>query len=179
MITRRSALGASLALASVACGSSAAAYSAITGGRRRARTVDAFLVDRTIALPGRMTAFVAASEQTFPIIGIDLDAAAHAGLMRVLADSDSLVGISSGATLFCVERLAWDHGFRLVQRTARPLADARWQEPAALLRGHDLAATPLAPVRGYAPSRADGVLHSWLMQKADTTRSRGDAGARS
>ena len=54
-----------------------------------------------------------------PVVEVRLDAAGQAGLMRVLDKSHGIVGISSGATLFCLERIAWDHGFRLTGRSQR------------------------------------------------------------
>jgi hypothetical protein len=155
-------LGTGLALASAA---STSAYGAVSARRPIGRGIDAFLVDRTIPMPGRMASYVAARGRSMAVVGVDLDAAAHAPLMRVLADSSAIVGISSGATLFCLERLAWDHGFRLTQRLSRPIIGACWQDAESFLNGDISPSGPLSSVRTYSPSRTDGVLHSWLMQK--------------
>jgi hypothetical protein len=170
------ALGTGIALATSV---SSGAYGAVMTGRLDVPKISALLVDRTIQMPNQIEALIAASRRTLPVIGIDLGAAAHAGLMRVLGDSSAIVGISSGATLFCLERLAWDHGFRLTQRRSRPVIEAHWHDAASLLSGHIFSPTLASPIRAYAPSRADGVLHSWLMQKSDSTPSSHDRGVRS
>jgi hypothetical protein len=156
------AIGTGLALASAA---STSVYGAVISRRAIGPGIDAFLVDRTSPMPGRLVSFVTARRRSMAVVGVDLGAAAHAPLMRVLADSSAIVGISSGATLFCLERLAWDHGFRLTQRHSRPVIDARWQDAELLLNGDLFPSGPASSIRTYSPSRADGVLHSWLMQK--------------
>jgi hypothetical protein len=176
VITRRMALGTGLAIATAV---SSGAYGAVVTGRRNIPKVNALLVDRTIKMPDQIEALIAASARTLPVIRVDLDAAAHAGLMRVLGDSEAIVGVSSGATLFCLERLAWDHGFRLTQRRSTPVIEARWQDAASLLSGHVSSGTRASPIPGYAPSRADGLLHSWLIQRPDSARSRRGGGVRS
>ena len=137
----------------------------------RAQSIDALLIDETIEMPHALTAFIAASGRTLPIVGVRLDAASHSGLMRTLDKSHALVGISSGATLFCLERLAWDYGFRMAGRTERHAAnpgDNVWrQEMTALLSGAlPTVERPTPIARAYRPSRADGTLHTWILQKA-------------
>ena len=170
MMTRRTVLGAGLAFTAVACNAGFGAYDPTAGRRREARAVDALLIDETIEMPRQMSTFIEASRRTMPVVGIQLDAASHAGLMRVLNESQAIVGISSGATLFCLERLAWDHGFRLTERSQRcagdPGDDTCWEDVAAILGGaHPLAASPSSVVRAYRPSRGDATLHAWAMQK--------------
>jgi hypothetical protein len=85
--------------------------------------------------------------------------------------SFAIVGISSGATLFCLERIGWDHGFRLTGRSRRcagdPGGDACREDVAAFLSGvHPPAASTSLLARAYQPSRADGMLHTWIMQKS-------------
>jgi hypothetical protein len=171
MVTRRTVLGAGLAFASVAtCSADFAAHGTTGNHRRAARSIDALLIDDTIEMPRRMAAFIQASSGTVPIVPVRLDAAAHAGLIRLLGKSQSLVGISSGATLFCVERIAWDHGLRLTARSERVASetgnDAWRHDVAAYLSGaHPPAASSLTLARAYRPSRADGTLHVWALQK--------------
>ncbi|MDB6012477.1 MAG: hypothetical protein JWL65_4727 [Gammaproteobacteria bacterium] len=170
MITRRTAVGAGLTFAAVACTAAVGAYGATTRRRREAGSIDALLIDETIEIPRQMAAFIEA-RQTLPVVGIQLDAAAHAGLRRVLNKSHAIVGISSGATLFCLERIAWDHGFRLTGRRQRcasdPDDDAFRQDVAAFLSGaQPAAASPSPRASAYRPSRADGMLHAWVMQKS-------------
>jgi hypothetical protein len=175
MITRRTAVGAGLALAAVACNAGVGVYGSSTGGRRHTRSIDALLVDETIQMPHQMAAYIEARRPTLPVVAIQLDAAAHAELRRVLSDSRAVVGISCGAALFCLERIAWDHGFRLIgrsQRCANELhADACQQEVDAFLNGgHSIAASAASLARAYRPSRADGMLHAWVMQKSGSTQ---------
>jgi hypothetical protein len=159
-----------LAVATAASAAGFGGYGPNWSRHRTADSIDALLIDETIAVPQRLAAFIKASKQTMPIVGIRLDAAAHAELMRVLDTSHVVIGISSGATLFCLERMAWDHGFRLTGRAERHIDrlgdDADRADVAAFLgAAHPAAAGPSALVRAYRPSRADRVLHSWIMRK--------------
>jgi hypothetical protein len=159
-----------VAFTAVACTNGFGAYDPSARRRRVARAIDALLIDETIEMPRQMSTLIKAGRRTLPVVGIQLDAASHAGLMRVLNKSQAIVGISSGATLFCLERIAWDHGFRLTERSQRcasdPGDDTCWRDVAALLSGaHPLAASPSPLVRAYRPSRVDGTLHAWAMHK--------------
>jgi len=162
-MTRRKAIGAGLALASA----SAAGAGGLTA--RGARSIDALLIDATIDMPGPLAAFAQRAGQGLPVIGLHLDAARQDALMRVLARSHAILGISSGATLFCLERMGWDHGFRLIGRRERPADgtrdDAFRRDLAALLAGAPSATAPSPLTRAYRPSRADATLHAWVMQK--------------
>ncbi len=170
MITRRTVLGAGMAFTAAACTAGFGAYRQTTRRRSAARSTDALLIDETIQLPPQLAALVSAGRRTLPVLGIQFSAAAHAELTRVLSSSQSIIGISSGATLFCLERIAWDHGFRLTARSQRCIddlgSDTCWQDVMALLNGrHDSSASPSAVARVYRPSRADGTIHTWAMQK--------------
>jgi hypothetical protein len=171
MVTRRTVIGAGLAFAAVICSAAFGAYGPTARLRREARSIDALLIDESIAMPRQMAAFIEANRRALPVVGIQLDAPGQVGLMHVLDKSRALVGFSSGATLFCLERIAWDHGFRLTARSQRcagePGDDACRQDVAAYLAGAQALAasrTPLA--RAYRPSRADRMLHAWVMQKS-------------
>jgi hypothetical protein len=169
MLTRRMVVHTGLAFAALACSTELGAGVLAARGRSNP-SIDALLVDETIALPGAVAAIIADRSHALPIVGVRLDAASHGGLMRVLDRSQSIVGISSGATLFCLERIAWDHGFRLTRRrqhlAGNPVDDACCRDVAALLTGaHARATTASAGVRTYRPSRSDGALHTWVMQK--------------
>jgi hypothetical protein len=172
-VTRRSAIGAGLAFASVAIASVACpvAVGAPAAPRRAGmRPIDALFVDETIELPGPVAGFIDASRHRVAVVGIRLDAASHAGLLRLLDASHAIAGVSCGATLFCLERIAWDRGLRLAGRSGRmacaPGCDALRGDVDALLGGARLAVddTPGA-VRAYRPSRVDGTLHAWLMHR--------------
>jgi len=170
MMTRRTVLGAGLALAS-ACTAAFGECGASGRRHRERRSIDALLIDQSIEMPRQLPAFITACGRTLPVVGIRLDAAAHAGLRHVLDTSHAIVGISSGATLFCLERIAWNHGFRLTGRSQRCASDpgdnACWRDVTAYLSAtHPLAAIPSLSTRAYRPSRADGLLHAWVMQKS-------------
>jgi hypothetical protein len=170
MMTRRTVLGAGLAFTAAACTTAFGADDPSAHRGREARSIDALLIDETIEMPRRMSTYIGAARQSLPVVGIQLDAASHAGLMGVLNKSQAIVGISSGATLFCLERIAWDHGFRLTERSQRcagdPGEDTSWRDVAGLLSGvNPLVASRSPDVRTYRPSRADGTLHVWAMLK--------------
>jgi hypothetical protein len=136
--------------------------------RRTSRSIDALLVDETVGMPRAIAAFADASRRTLPVVAIGLDATAQAGLTRLLRDSRVIAGISSGATLFCLERMAWDHGLRLAGRNqmrSSALGDASLDDVAAFLAGANPSGAAGKLVREYRPSRADGVLHAWILRK--------------
>ena len=174
MVTRRVVLGAGMAFTSLGCAAGFGVYAQTAQRRGDAQAIDALLVDESIEMPRDIAAFIAAGTWKVPIVGIQLDAAAYARLMRILDESRTVAGISSGATLFCLERIAWDHGFRLTGRTQQcasdPSQEAR-QDVAAFLGGAHPAASPSILTRAYRPSRADGMLHAWVMQKSAAGRS--------
>jgi hypothetical protein len=170
MITRRTVLSAGLALTAAACTAAIGAEYPIKRKRLKARAIDALLIDETIEIPGEMSEIIEISRRTFPVIGIQLDAASHAALLSVLTKSQAIVGVSSGATLFCLERMAWDHGLRLTERLQRCSSDLGdnpcWRDIDYLLSAAHPLATSHSPVlRAYRPSRVDGTLHFWTMQK--------------
>ena len=170
MLTRRTVLGTGLALMSLAGSAALGAEGATVRRRRNERAVDALLIDQTVVMPGTLTAYAGRTARRLPVIGIQLDAVGYAGILRVLDRSQALVGISSGATLFCVERIAWDRGFRLTARTERHAGDAGAnalrQDIAAFLEQQvPPGASTLRGTRSYRPSRADATLHAWVLRK--------------
>jgi hypothetical protein len=155
----------------VACAADFSACGPTARRREQAQSIDALLIDESIEMPRQVAAFVRTRRRALPVVGIRLDAPGQAGLMRVLDQSHAIVGISSGATLFCLERIAWDHGLRLTGRSQRCVSDlgddACRQEVTAFLSGAHLSdASPLPLAHTYRPSRADGTLHTWVMQKS-------------
>jgi hypothetical protein len=172
-MTRRTALGTGLTLVSLAGSVGAAAATR----HLELGSADALLVDDAIALPDPVAAFVQARGRTMPVIGVQLDAGGYAGLMRVLDRSRALTGISSGAVLFCVERIAAEHGFRLTGHrqscSSRLCKDARREDVLAFLGGTTPLDTDAVPrSRAYRPSHADQMLHAWIMHKAVGSRPR-------
>jgi hypothetical protein len=170
MVNRRTVVGAGLAFASLAFTAGFIAHGPTVRPRREARSIDALLVDESLEMPLQIAAIIKTSSQALPVVAIQLDAAGQAGLRSVLDKSHVILGISSGATLFCLERIAWDHGFRLTGRSQGRASDPDHecrQDVAAFLSGaHPPTASPSLLARAYRPSRVDGLLHAWLMQKS-------------
>jgi hypothetical protein len=170
MATRRTVLGTGLALASLFSVDGSAASVLGARGRRTSRMIDALLVDQTIGMPRAVAAFADANRRTLPVVGIGFDATAQAALTRTLRDNHVIAGISSGATLFCLERMAWDEGLRLAGRNqirSSALGDASLDDVAAFLTGANPAGAVAGKlVREYRPSRADGTLHAWILRRS-------------
>jgi hypothetical protein len=171
MVTRRTAIGTGLAFASLACTVGGGAYGRTVRDRWPVQSIDALLIDESIEMPPHMASFIEASRWALPVIEVRLDAPGQARFKRLLDKSQALVGISCGATLFCLERIAWDYRFRLTgrsQRSASEPGDAAYrQEMAAWLSGTPPAAAGSSSLaRPYRPSRRDDLLHSWVMHRA-------------
>ena len=66
MVTRRTALGAGLALASTFCIADFRELTPLVQRRRTARSFDALLFDETIPLPRTLAAFVDSHRRTLP-----------------------------------------------------------------------------------------------------------------
>jgi hypothetical protein len=170
MVTRRTVIGTGIAFASLTCSAAFGASGPTEQRQLRARAFDALLIDDSIEMPAQMNAFIEASRRLLPVVKIQLDAAAQPALRRFLGASRTILGISSGASLFCLERIAWDHGLRLTGRNQRRGSDwgadaCRRHVDAFLSAAYPPAANPSLLARTYRPSRADGLLHAWVMQK--------------
>jgi hypothetical protein len=95
-----------------------------------------------------------------------------------------IAGISSGATLFCLERIAWDHGYRITRRSEHEFKaiaanalknDATVVALADAIIGNkpETFAKAIAPAsRAYRPSMTDDTLHAWIMQPTVTSKQR-------
>jgi hypothetical protein len=171
MITRRSVLGAGLAFASMAYSAGLRAFAHTSSRNLGPQPSDVLLLDSDIELPDQLAVFLNGRHTKSTVIPLHLDAASHAGLMRVLNDNHAIIGISSGATLFCLERLAWDHGFRMTGRTQACVSafgdKACHGDMKAFIDGaRSSAAGTTSIAQTYRPSRADGLLHAWAMQKS-------------
>lgn len=168
MITRRTAIttGAAFASTAIAGGLDAHATSAIGNGH--AGSVMILLVDETIVAPRRLAALVQSGGHRLPELAVRLDAAGQQDLRRMFAQADTVVGISSGATLFCLERMAWDHGFRLSGRSQQDADDIAALRDLATFAGGTApaASTVVSFARDYRPSRTDGLIHTWIMHKS-------------
>jgi hypothetical protein len=176
LVTRRAVIGTGAVAASLAYAGSSAASAQAAGGRAAIRPIDALLIDDGVDMPRPLADFVTARARTLPVVTIRLDAAGHSALNRVLNESHVIVGITAGATLFCVERIAWEHGYRLTARTQRGHADfnaenGRQLVAAFLNDAHPFTASPARPAAAYRPSLNDRTLHAWAMRKDARTRS--------
>ncbi len=168
MITRRVMLGSAL----VAAAAVGPAWAALARSGLPPRTINALLIDRTIPLPRTLAALIETDRQGMPVVDLTLDAGAHSALQQTLRASGAVVGISCGATLFCVERMAWDYGHRLTARTQRSsAASGDWDGDLAAIAGGGTVSQPPA----YAPSRSDGLIHVWMIERKRSARS-GSAG---
>lgn len=167
MITRRTSLGIGLA-ASAACVTGLGACAPSSARRSILGSIDALLVDSDVNVTGPLAALIAASRQKYPALGVKLDARNHTRLNRLMSSSQTLAGLSSGATLFCMEHMARDHGFRLTARCQQGASeDTCLSDVADLLRGIMPASTGMTEaLQTYRPSRADNTLHAWVMQKS-------------
>lgn len=113
------------------------------------------LLDGTITLPQWTLAYFQSRHSAIPALRVELDADGFVALRHFLETHTAVAGISSGATLFCLERIAWDQGFRLTNRQHQPIdGTAKAVGHAASRVGH------------YRPSRTDGLLHHWVMRKS-------------
>jgi hypothetical protein len=84
--------------------------------------------------------------------------------------------------LFCLERIAWDYGYRITRRSEHAFsANAANENDATVLalankiitNKPEAFATAIAPTnRAYRPSRTDDTLHAWIMQTAVTSKTR-------
>ena len=177
MVTRRTAIGAGVAFSAVTWAAGFGGRGQTAPSRREARSIDALLLDQNIEPPAHIAALLKAAKANLPVVEIDLDVAGLARLGRVLGASHTIAGIGSGATLFCLERISWDHGFRLAGRSQtrsdNPSGDVFEQDVAAFVSGiHPSAPSPSSLARDYRPSRADGTLHAWVLQKSANSQFR-------
>lgn len=184
MITRREVLGAGLAIASVAgaIGLYSGAKVSAIGNRTGLAKVGALLLDERLGISTALVEFLHSRRPELPFLTIRLDSLTSIELKPMLSSAQMIAGISSGATLFCLERIAWDYGYRITRRsehefvatvasslendaTVRVLADAIiGDRPEAF-------AAAIAPAgHAYRPSMTDGTLHAWIMQTAVTSK---------
>lgn len=164
LVTRRSAIVGGLAAASMATGAGAAIC------RKQQSPFQVLLFEEEVTLPDHLTAFAGLQARTMPVEVLRLDASGYAGINRILALNSSVLGISSGATLFCLERMGWDHGFRLMARSEHCVgnrdSEACRRELAAFLGAAEGPGARSHPsVRSYQPRRTDGAVHVWAMRK--------------
>jgi hypothetical protein len=186
VVTRRKVLGAGLAITSVSgavalySGTELSAVKDPTGLAK----VGSLVLDERLGISTAWVDFLHDRKPELRVLTIGLDSFVAIELKPVLSSGHVIAGISSGATLFCLERIAWDHGYRVSRRsehdfvatvanspdndaTLRVLADA-------IISGRpDSFAAEIAPAgHAYRPSMTDDTLHAWIMQTAVTSKQR-------
>jgi hypothetical protein len=156
----------------------ALAIAAPSLARSPASSPPLLLIDETVTLPDRLAAFVADWRRLQPVSPLSLDASGYNALRRTMAEYSQIIGIGSGATLFCVERIAWDCGLRIAWRSQHGCNQAGdsagIRELAAALDGACPAPTgQLAALATLQPAHGDGTLHIWtLMGRPGTSAER-------
>jgi hypothetical protein len=186
MVTRREVLGAGVALASVsgAIGlGSANRVSAVTDQAGLPK-VGAMVLDESLSVSSSVADVLHRRQHGLCLLTIGLDASRSIELKQLFNKSQIIAGLSSGATLFCLERIAWDYGYRVTRRSEYEFnanaADALANDATVLALADKLFssqpaffAAALAPSnRTYRPSMADDTLHAWIMQPAVTSKNR-------
>ena len=169
MTTRREVLGAGLALASMP----------VTAGLRSAFPAaaalpDAIVLDEALDISAPLAELLGRRKPALPLLSLRLDSFASIQLRQLFAGGWTIAGLSSGATLFCLERIAWDHGYRLSRHSERASTfNADMPALADAIMGSEpdrFAATISRVSHAYRPSMTDGAVHAWMMQTMETFR---------
>jgi len=186
MVTRREVLGVGLAFASVS--GAIGLYSATKARPVKDQTglpkVGAMLVDEHLGIAALLVYFFQNRKPDLPFLTLRLDSFASTELKPIFNSVQVIAGISSGATLFCLERIAWDHGYRMTRRSEHEFtataATASANDATILAladaivsnRPESFAAAIAPASRAYRPSMTDDTLHAWIMQRAVTSKQR-------
>jgi hypothetical protein len=183
-VTRREVLRAGLALASISGAIGLDAAFAATAGKDQLGLPKpgAIVLDEDLEMSAALVRFLQSRKPDLPLLALRLDSTTSTQLKPIFNSAPVIAGLSSGATLFCLERIAWDHGYRISRRsehlldsvtanaadndaTVARLADAIIDDEPALF------ATAIDPAgRAYRPSMTDRTLHSWILQMTATPR---------
>jgi hypothetical protein len=179
MVTRRKVLGAGLAIVSVsgAIGLNSPSRRRVVKDQTGLPELGALMLDERLGVSKTLVAHLRNRNPGLPFLTIRLDSPALTKLKQVFERSQMVAGISCGATLFCLERIAWDHGYRIARRSEHEFNAkvARTSENNATVlaladaiianRPESSTAISLAG-RTYRPSGRDHTLHAWVMQRA-------------
>jgi hypothetical protein len=186
MVTRREVLGAGVALASIsgAIGlSSAHIVSAVTG-QAGSPKVGAMVLDESLSVSSTVIDVLHRHQHDLSLLTIGLDAPGSIELKRLFNEGQMIAGLSSGATLFCLERIAWDYGYRVTRRSEHDfntnVAHALANDATVLAladkiisnQPESFAAALALTSRAYRPSMTDDTLHTWIMQTAVASKTR-------
>lgn len=183
MVTRREVLGAGLALTAISSAIGSYSVTAVEehSGIPKAATL---VLDESLGVSTALVDFLHNRKPDLSLLTIRLDSFASTELKPLLNSARMIAGISSGATLFCLERIAWDYGYRVTRRSEHKFkaqtVGARKNDEAFLAIAHAIIsnqpesfAAAIAPSsRGYRPSMTDDTLHAWIMQTAVTSKQR-------
>lgn len=179
MVTRREVLGAGLALTAISGAIGSGSVRAVEE-RSGLPKVATLVLDESLGVSTALVDFLHNRKPDLSLLTIRLDSFASSELKPLFNSARVIAGISSGATLFCLERIAWDYGYRVTRRSEHKFkaqtVGARKNDEAFLAIAHaiisnrpDSFAAAITPTdRAYRPSMTDDTLHAWIMQRAVT-----------
>jgi len=186
MITRREVLGAGVALTAVSgvIGLNFASTASEVSDQNDLMKVRALILDEGISVSTKLVASLRTRTPNLELLTSGLDSFTSIELKRIFNSGVTIAGISSGATLFCLERIAWDYGYRITRRSEHEfnvgIVDAHGMDSMILALANSimsnkpefLAAASATSNRAYRPSRSDDTLHAWIVQTAVTSKNR-------
>jgi hypothetical protein len=181
-VTRREVLGAGLAFASIsgAIGLNSTYRVSAVKDQVVLPKVGTLVLDEGLGVSTSLVDVLHHRTPDLSFLTLGLDAVTSIELKHLFNSAQTIAGLSSGATLFCLERIAWDYGYRITRRSEHAFsANAANENDATVLalankiitNKPEAFATAIAPTnRAYRPSRADDTLHAWIMETAVTTQ---------
>jgi len=185
MVTRREVLGAGVALASIssAIGLNSAYGASAVKDHTGLPKVDTLVLDEGLGVSTTVADVLHHRTPDLSLFTLGLDAVTSIRLKHLFNSAQVIAGISSGATLFCLERIAWDYGYRITRRSEHEFsakANALENDATVLALADKIIsnkpesfAAAIAPTtRAYRPSRTDDTLHAWIMQTTVTAKNR-------
>jgi hypothetical protein len=184
MITRREVLGAGVALASISSvmGLNSAFGAEAVNNPTALPKVSALVLDEGLGVSTPLLDVLHRHKRDLSFLTLGLDAFASTALKPLFSSGQMIAGLSAGATLFCLERIAWDYGYRITRRSEHEFKASAGNENDALVlalassimnnQPEPFAAAIAPNNRAYRPSRSDDTLHSWIMQTTVTSKQR-------
>jgi hypothetical protein len=130
--------------------------------------ISAFLMDDEVEESARFAKALRTKLQRIIVLPATLDSKFYSELNVLFSSRHLIGGITTGAALFCLERIAWNRGLRLVwRRNFSREATGQGTIPFAMLArslsGDSRALTPSNPIRSYRPSRSEQLVHAWIL----------------
>jgi hypothetical protein len=186
MVTRREVLGAGLAFASIsgAIGLNSTYRVSAVKDQVVLPKVGTLVLDEGLGVSTSLVDVLHHRTPDLSFLTLGLDAVTSIELKHLFNSAQVIAGISSGATLFCLERIAWDYGYRVTRRSEHVFnanaANVLENDATVLALADKIIdnkpesfAAAIAPTnRAYRPSRSDDTLHAWIMQTAVTSKKR-------